>query len=228
MSNSLWHHGLQHARLPYPTLSPGLCSNHVHWVSDAIQPVHPLSPSSPLALNLSQLQGPSSEYSGLISFRIRLVWSCSAEDSQEPSPTPLFKSINSLALSLLYGPTLTSVMTTGKTVTFTIQTFVGKVMSLLFNTLSRFAIVFLPGSMHLLISWLQSPSSGFRAQENKICHCFYFSSSICHEMMGPAAMMLVFWMLNFKPALSLSSFILIRRLILTDNSVPATCEPNQS
>ena len=133
-----------------------------------------------------------------------------------------------LALSLLYGPTLTSIMTTGKTVTFTIQTFVGKVMSLLFNTLSRFAIVFLPGSMHLLISWLQSPSSGFRAQENKICHCFHFSSSICHEMMGPAAMMLVFWMLSFKPALSLSSFILIRRLILTDNSVPATCEPNQS
>ena len=138
------------------------------------------------------------------------------------------QSISSSVLSLLYGPTLTSVMTTGKTVTFTIQTFVGKVMSLLFNTLSRFAIVFLPGSMHLLISWLQSPSSGFRAQENKICHCFYFSSSICHEMMGPAAMMLVFWMLNFKPALSLSSFILIRRLILTDNSVPATCEPNQS
>ena len=87
-------------------------------------------------------------------------------------------------------------------------------MSLLFSTLSRFVIVFLPGSMRLLISWLQSPSSGFRAQENKICHCFHFSSFIRHEMMGPAVMMLVFWMLSFKPALSLSSFTLIKRLIL--------------
>ena len=82
---------------------------------------------------------------------------CTPRDSQESSPTPQFKSINSLILSLLYGPTLTS-MTTGKVV-LTLQGFVGKVMFLLFNTLSRFVIAFLPRSKHLLISWLQSPSA---------------------------------------------------------------------
>ena len=57
MSSSLWSHGLQHARLPCPLPSPGVCSNHVHWVSDAIQPSHPLSSPSPPALSLSQHQG---------------------------------------------------------------------------------------------------------------------------------------------------------------------------
>ena len=59
---------------------------------------------------------------------------------------------------------------TGKTIALTRQMFVSKVMSLLFNTLSRFVIAFLPRSKHLLISWLQSLSSDFGAQENKICH----------------------------------------------------------
>ena len=61
-------------------------------------------------------------------------------------------------------------MTTGKTIVLTIWTFVGKVMSLLFNMLSRFVITFLPGSKHLLISWLQSPSAVI-FELNKICHC---------------------------------------------------------
>ena len=88
---------------------------------------------------------PSNEYSGLISFRIWLVCSpCSPRDSQEYSPTPPFKSIDSLALSFLYSPTLTSIMTAGKNIALTIWTFVCKVMSLLFNTLSRFVIAFLP------------------------------------------------------------------------------------
>jgi len=65
-------------------------------------------------------------------------------------------------------------MTTGKTIALTRQTFVGKVMSLLFNTLSRFVITCLPRSKHLLILWLQSPSAVlFGAQENKVCHCFH-------------------------------------------------------
>ena len=64
-----------------------------------------------------------------------------------------FKGINSSALSFLYGPTLTSIMTTGKTIALTIWIFVGKVMSLLFNILSRFVIAFLTRSKHLLISW---------------------------------------------------------------------------
>ena len=75
------------------------------------------------------------------------------------SPTPQFKSINSSVLSLLYGPPLTSMMTTGKTIALTRQTFVDKVMSLLFNMLSRLVIAFFPRTKHLLISWLQSPSA---------------------------------------------------------------------
>ena len=73
---------------------------------------------------------------------------CSPRDSQESSLTPQFKSINSSVLSILYGP----YVTTGKTIALTIRTFVGKVMPLLFNMLSRFVIAFLPRSKHLLIS----------------------------------------------------------------------------
>ena len=64
-------------------------------------------------------------------------------------------------------------MATGKTTALTRQTFVSKVMPLLFNMLSRLVIVFLPRSKCLLISWLQSPFSDFGAQENKVCHCFH-------------------------------------------------------
>ena len=84
-------------------------------------------------------------------------------------------------------------VTTGKTIALTIWTFVGRVMSLLFNTLPRFVIAFLPRSNHLLISWLQLPSAViFRAQEEEICHYFHHPPSICHEVMGPDAIILVF------------------------------------
>ena len=80
-------------------------------------------------------------------------------DSQESSPTPQFKSINSSVLSFLYSPTPTSVHDHWKTIALTRWTFVGKVMSLPFNMLSRLVITLLPRSKHLLISWLQSPSA---------------------------------------------------------------------
>ena len=90
---------------------------------------------------------PSNEYSGLICFRMDwLDLPCSPRNSQESSPTPQFKSINSLVLSLLYGPLSNPYMTTGKTIALTSQAFVGKVMSLLFNMLSRLVITFLPRS----------------------------------------------------------------------------------
>ena len=101
---------------------------------------------------------PSSEYSGQISFKID--WSpCSSRDSQESSPQPQIKSINSLVLSFLHSPTLTSIHDYWKTIALTRRTFVGKVISLLFNVLSRLVITFLPRSKCLLISWLQSPSA---------------------------------------------------------------------
>ena len=84
-------------------------------------------------------------------------------------------------------------MTTGKTTAVTRQTFVGKVMSLFFNMLSRSAIAFLPRGNHLLISWLQSPSA--EILETKIIKSVTISivsPSIYHEVMGPDAMILVF------------------------------------
>ena len=131
---------------------------------------------------------PSNEYSGLISFRINwfdllAVW----ETLKEASPAPQFESISSSVLSLLYSPTLTSIHDYGKTIALTRQTFVGKVMSLPLNMLSRYVITFLPRSKHLLISWLQSPLQWFWSL---ICHCFHcfpiylpLSGGIrCHHM----------------------------------------------
>ena len=84
-------------------------------------------------------------------------------------------------------------MTTGKTIALTIQTFVGKVMSLLFNMLSRFVITFLPGSKCLLISWLWSPSGSLlEPKKMKSDAVSTFSPSICHEVMGPDAMIFIF------------------------------------
>ena len=109
-------------------------------------------------------------------------------------------------------------MTTGKTIALTLQIFVGKVMSLLFNMLSRFFIALLPKSKHPLISWLQvTVHSDFGAQENKVYHYLHFSSSVCYEVMRLDAMILVFWMLSFKPAFSLLSFSLIKRLFISSS-----------
>ena len=83
-------------------------------------------------------------------------------------------------------------MTTGKTIALTIWTFVGKVMSLLFNTLSRFVIAFLPRSKHLLVLWLQSPSAVIlEPKKIKAVTASTFSPSICHEVIEPDAMILV-------------------------------------
>ena len=88
-----------------------------------------------------------------------------------------------------------------KTIALTIQTLVSKVMSLLFNMLSRFVIALFPRSKHLLISWLQSPSAVIlEPKKIKSVTVSIVSPSICHEVMGPDAMILVFWMLSFKPA----------------------------
>ena len=154
---------------------PELAQTHVHWVGDAIQPFHPQSSPSPPAFNLSQYQGLFqwigssyqvakvlelqlqhqsfqwiSEYSGLTSFRID-SFDLLAVQGTLKSHLQQFKSINSSVLSFLYRPTLTSYMTTGKIIAVTIQTFIGKVMSLLFNKLPRLVIAFLPRRKHLLI-----------------------------------------------------------------------------
>ena len=95
-------------------------------------------------------------------------------------------------------------MTTGKTIALTRPTLVGKVMSLLLNMLSRLVITYLPRSKHLLISWLQSPSAVIlEPRKIKSATVSTVSPSICHEVMGLDAKILVFWMLSFKPTFSL-------------------------
>ena len=104
-------------------------------------------------------------------------------------------------------------MTTGKTIDLTIQTFVGKVMSLGFNTLSTFTscqvcltccLAFLPRSKHLLVSWLQSPSAVIlEPKKIKSLTASIVSPSVCHEVIGPDAVILAFWMLSFKPTFTL-------------------------
>ena len=96
---------------------------------------------------------PSTEHPGLISFRMDWLDLLAVQGTQESPPTPQFKSINSLALGFLYNSH--PYVTTGKkTIALTRWTFVGKVMSLLFNMLPRLVITFLPRSRRLLISWL--------------------------------------------------------------------------
>ena len=149
VSYSLQPRGLHHARLPCISPAPGPCSDlcpssqlcHPH-ISSSVVPFFsclqsfPASESFPVSqffasggqvANILELQfniNPSNEYSGTISY-MRLVWSsCSSRDSKESSPTPQFKSINSLGLSFLYVQLSHPYMTTGKTIALTIRTFV--------------------------------------------------------------------------------------------------------
>ena len=104
-------------------------------------------------------------------------------------------------------------MTTGKLMVLTRWAFVDNVMSLFFNMLSRLVITFLPKSERLLISWLQSPSAVMlEPKKIKSVTDSTFSPSVCHEVMGPDAMSLIFWMLSFQPAFFLCSFTFIKRL----------------
>ena len=146
------------AGLPVHHQLPEFTQNHVHRVSDAIQPSHPLSSPSPPAPNPSQHQGlfqrviSSHEVTKLLEFQLQrqsfqrtprtdLLYdglvgsSCSPRDSQESSPTPQFKSINSLALSFIVQLSH-PYMTSGKTIALTRRTFVSKVITLIFNMLS--------------------------------------------------------------------------------------------
>ena len=203
---------------------------HVHQVSDAIQPSHPLTSPSLPTFSLSQHQGLFQWVSSLhqvakvLEFQLQhqsFQWILRTDFLQDGlvAVQGTLKSLlqhHSSEASILWHLAFFIVqlshpyMTTGKTIALTRQTLVGKVMSLLFNMPSRFVIAFLPRSKHLLISWLQLPSAVIlEPQKVKSLTVSIFSPSICHELMGPDAMILVFWMLSFKPtfysSLSLSS-----------------------
>ena len=132
---------------------------------------------------------------------------------------------HSLVLSLLYDLTLTSILDCWKNHSFDYRSLVARwLMSLLFDMLSRFVTAFLPRSKCFLNVVAEvTVCSDFGAQENKICHCFRFSPSICHEVMGLDAMIFVFRTLTFKPAISVSSFILIKSS--SSLSAPITANP---
>ena len=184
---------------------------HVHWVGYASQLSHPLSPPSPPDFSLSQNQGlfqwvssshqvakvrelqlqPQSLqwYSGFISFRIDWFAPLAIQGTLKSllqhhrSKAPFLWHSAFFMVQLSH-----SYMTTGKTIALTIWTFVSKVMSLLFNMLSRFVIAFLPRSKCLLISWLQSPSAVILDPKKiKSVTVSMFSPSICHEVMGQDA-----------------------------------------
>ena len=133
---------------------------------------------------------PSNEYSGLISFRMDWLDLLADQGTLKSLlQHHSLKKINSFFIVHLSHP----YMTTGKTITLTRWTLVGKVMSLLFNMLSRLVITFLPRSKRLLISWLQSPSAVIlEPKKIKYDTISTVSPSISHEVMGPDAMIFIF------------------------------------
>ena len=191
-----------------------LAQTHIHRVSDAIQPSHPLSSPSPPAFKVSQHQGlfkclvlhirwpkywsfsfsisPSNEYSGLISFRMDWLDLLAVQGTlknllQHHSSKA---SVPRRSAFIIVQPSH-SYMTTGKIIALTRQTFVGKVMSLLFNMLSGLVIAFLPRSKHLLISWLQSPSAVILEPcKIKTLTVSIVSPFICHELDGISAILI--------------------------------------
>ena len=222
--------------LPVHHQLPEFSQTHIHWVGDAIQPSHPLCPLLlppsifpsirvfsnesvlhirwPKYWSLSFSISPSSEHPGLITFRMDWLDLLAVQGTLRS----LLQHHSSKA-SILWHSTFFIVqlsypyMTTGKTIALTRQTFVDKVMSVLFNMLSRLVIGFLPRSKCLFISWLQSPSAVIlEPRKIKSATVFTVSPSICHEVMGSNAMIFVFWMLSFQPTFSLSSFTFIKRL----------------
>ena len=204
MSNSLWPHELQHTRLPCPSLSPWVCSNLCllsQWCHPTIlSSVNPFSrpQSLPASGSFSKSQlfvsGPkywsfsislSDEYSGLISFRIDWFVILAVQGTLRSLLQHHSSKASVLQRSTFFMAQLShAYMTSGKTIALTICTIVGKAMSLLFNTLSRFVIAFLPRRKCLLISWLQSPSPVIlEPKKIKSVFVFTFSPSMCHEVM---------------------------------------------
>ena len=202
--------------LPVQHQLPEFTQTHVHLVGDAIQPSHPLSypclpapipPSIRVFSNESCLHmrwpkywscsfsiSPSNEHPGLISFRmdwldlLAVQWTLKRPLQHHSSKASILwrSAFFTVQLSHPY-------MTIGKTIALTRWTFVCKVMSLLFNMLSRLVITFLPRSKCLLISWLQSPSAViWEPPKMKSDTVSTVSPSTSHEVMGPDAMILVF------------------------------------
>ena len=215
MSQSLRPHGLQHARLPCPAPSPRTCSNSYLWswwchptISSSVVPFSsrlqsfPASgsfPKSRLFTSDGQSIGasvsasvPSMNIQGWFPLELTGLIFLQFKGILRVFSNTILQKHKSFGAqpSLWPNSHIHTYMTTGKTVALTRQIFVGKVMSLIFNILSRLVTAFLPRSKYLLISWLQSPCSDFGAQEYKICYCFLFlpfylpwsDGTRCHDL----------------------------------------------
>ena len=237
MSDSLRPHESQHARPPCPSTIPRVYSNSYpssRWchpaISSSVIPCSscPQSPPASGSFPMSQLFTWGSQSIGVSASATVLPM-----NTQDWSPLGWtgWISLQSKGLSRVFSNTIVQkhqffgaqlssrsnshihTWLLEKTITLTRRTFVGKVMSLLFNMLSRLVITFLPRSKRLLLSWLQSPSSVIlEPKKIKSDTVSTVSPSISYEVIGPDAMILVFWMLSFKPTFSLSSFTFIKRL----------------
>ena len=155
---------------------------------------------------------PSNEYSGLISLRMDWLDLLAVQVTLKSFLQHHSWKASILQRSAFFTVQLShSYMTTGKTITLTRWTFVGKVMSLHFNMLSRLVITSLPRSKPLLISWLQSPSTVIW-KPKKVCHCFHYFPIYLPWSDGTRCHDLGFLNVSFKPIFSLSSFTFIKRL----------------
>ena len=237
MSDSLRPHGLQHCQaslsitssqslLKLMSIELVMSSNHL-ILCCSLPPVPSILPiirvfSNELALciqwpkywSFSFSISPSNEYSGLISFRINWLDLLAAQGTlksllqHHSSKASILRHSVFFMVQLLHPH-----KTTGKTVALTMQTFVGKVIPLLFNKPCRLIIAFAARSKHLLISLLQSLSAGIWEFKNiKSVTVSIVSTSTCHEVMGPDAMILVFLNVEFSARCSCSFFIFIKRL----------------
>ena len=227
MSDSLQPHESQHARppcrSPTPRVHPNPCPSN-RWchptISSSAIPFSSFPQSFPASrfFQMSQLFtwggqsiGVSASTSvlpmnpGLISFRMDWLDLLAVQGTLKSLLQYHTSKASILQCSAFFIVQLSNpYMTTGKTTALTRRTFVAKVMSLLLNMLSRLVITFLPRSTHLLISWLQSPSAVIlEPRKIKSATVSTVSPSICYAVMGPDAMILVFWMLSFKPTFSL-------------------------
>ena len=211
MSDCLWPHGLQHARLPCPSPTHGAYSNScpLSWwchptTSSSVIPFSSCLQSSPASAssNESLLHirwpkcwsfsfniSPSNEHPGLISFRMDWLDLLAVQGTLKSLLQHHSSKASILQCSAFFVVQLSHpYITTGKTIALTRRTFVGKAMSLLSNILSKLVIAFLLRSKHLLISWLQSPSAVIlEPPKIKSVAFSIVSPSTCYEVMGPYA-----------------------------------------
>ena len=216
VSDFLWHHGLQHARLPFRSPSPRACSNVCPlslWchptILSSVVPFSSCLESFPASRSFQESAlhirwpgywslrfniSPSNEHSGPISFRMDWLDLLAVQGTLKSLLQHHSSKASILWCSAFFTVQLSHPnITTGKTIALTRRTFVDKVMSLLFNMLSRLVITFLSRSKRLLISWLQPPSAVIlEPKKIKLLTVSIVSPSIWCEVMGPDTMILVF------------------------------------